>query len=303
VGGATELQGPGARRAPALALTSRVKGMLDFGAVRAIARQELTVNVRGRWTLVFAFVFGALALAISYFGLVTAGSVEFQGFARTSVSLLNLVLYVVPLVALVTGTLSFTSGKTAGELLFSQPVSRAEILAGKILGLFASLATATLFGFGLAGLVIASRAGAEDLARYTIFVALALLLALVFLNLSALVAALCRRQSKAFVVALFLWFFFVLFYDLAAVGVAFLLKERAANTFIFASLFGNPVGIVRVAGLIALDGTEVFGAAGAALMKFLGGGTASVLALAAAASFWTLAPFILALWALRRQDI
>ena len=104
-GGTAELQRTETRRVSAFAPAARVKSMMDFGAVRAIARQELTVNVRGRWTLVFAFVFGALSLSISYFGLVTAGSVEVQGFARTSVSLLNLVLYVVPLVALVTGTL------------------------------------------------------------------------------------------------------------------------------------------------------------------------------------------------------
>src|SRR5215468_9699057 len=111
-------------------------GEMDFYAVRTIARQELVINIRNRWTGIFAVAFGALVLAISYFGMVTVGTTGFQGFARTSASLLNLVLYVVPLVSLIMGTMSFTSEKASSELLFSQPVTRAEILLGKLAGLF-----------------------------------------------------------------------------------------------------------------------------------------------------------------------
>lgn len=276
---------------------------MDFNAVTTIARQELIINVRNKWTMIFAAAFGVLVLAISYFGLITAGTMGFQGFARTSASLLNLVLYVVPLVALVMGTMSFTSEKTSSELLFSQPVTRTEILLGKLAGLFASIFTATLIGFGLAGLVIAARAGGEGVFRYPAFVGLSLLLALIFLSLSALVSALCHRKAKAFGVVLFLWFFFVLFYDLLVIGGTFVLKERAANTFIFSSLFGNPVDMVRVASLIVLNGKEIFGVAGAALLRFLGGEVTSVLLLIAALIVWMVAPFALAQRLLKRQDI
>jgi hypothetical protein len=51
------------------------------------------------------------------------------------------------------------------------------------------------------------------------------------------------------------------------------------------------------------EGRELPGASGAALVRFLGGGAAGVIALLAAAVFWTVAPFLLALWALWRQDI
>lgn len=276
---------------------------MDFRAVITIARQELVINVRNKWTIVFAAAFGALVLAISYFGLVTTGTIGVQGFARTSASLLNLVLYVVPLVALIMGTMSFTSEKSASELLFSQPVTRTEILLGKLSGLFASICTASLIGFGLAGLVIAIRAGSDGLSRYPSLVGLSLLLALIFLSLSALVSALCHRKAKAFGVALFLWFFFVLFYDLLVIGGTFVLKERAANNFIFLSLFLNPVDMVRVASLIALNGKEIFGVAGAALVRFLGGEVASVLLLITALSAWVVIPFALAQRILKRQDI
>src|SRR5581483_4695777 len=214
---------------------------MDTNAIRTIGRQELMINVRNRWTLVFAAVFGVLVLSISYFGMITGGSLGFQGFARTSASL----LYMVPLVALVMGTLSFTSETSAGELLFAQPVTRGEILIGKFLGVFASIFTATVIGFGLAGVIIAAKAGPEGSLRYPTLVAYSLLLALIFLSLSALISAICRRKTKALGVALFAWFFFVLFYDLLVIGGTFLFKERTANSLIFGSLFGNPVDMVR----------------------------------------------------------
>lgn len=276
---------------------------MDLNAIATIAQQELIISMRNKWTMVFALAFGALVLAISYFGLVTAGEVGFQGFVRTSASLLNLVLYVVPLLALSMGTLTFTSEKTSGELLYSQPVTRTEILLGQVAGLFLSIFTATLIGFGLAGIVIATNAGTGGVLRYPVFVGLTLWLALIFLSVAALISTLCRRQAKAFGVALFAWLFFVVFYDLLVIGGTFLLREWTANRFIFISLFGNPVDMVRVVSLIALDGKEIFGAAGAALVRFLGGETASAVLLLVGLGVWVVVPLLVSQRLLRRQDI
>ena len=77
---------------------------MNLAPIFTIAGQETRISMRNRWTLLFAGVFGLLALAISYFGLVTEGYAGFQGFARTTASLLSLVLYLVPLVALTMAT-------------------------------------------------------------------------------------------------------------------------------------------------------------------------------------------------------
>jgi len=276
---------------------------MDFGTIRIIAGHDLTINMRNRWIVLFTAMFGILALAISYFGLLTEAVVGFQGFTRTSASLLNLVLYLVPIVSLAMSTLSCTGGREAGEILFSQPVSRTEILVGKLLGLLLSVAGSTLLGFGLAGLLIASQVGMEGLSRYLAFVGYALLLECSFLALGATVGVLGRTRARSFGYSLFVWFFFVLFYDLLAMGITFLLRERAANTFIFLSLFGNPVDLARVGSLIALGDPSIFGYAGAALVKFLGGRGQSALLLAGGLVLWIAVPLGFAARILRRQDI
>lgn len=276
---------------------------MELRTISTIAGQELRVNSRNKWTLGFAMVFAALALAISYFGMVTAGEVGFQGFTRTSASLLNLVLYLVPMVALTMSAVSFTGERGASELLFSQPVTRAQILTGKICGLFAAVAAATCFGFGVAGCVIAANAGAEGAMAFLVFAGFALLLALIFLVIGALVATSCGSKAQAFGYALFVWFFFVLLYDLLVIGVTFVLKEHTANRFIFISLFGNPVDMARIGSLMALGDPSIFGAAGAALVKFLGGQTRAVLMLLAGLGLWVAVPILSAVSVLNRQNL
>jgi len=277
--------------------------IMNCKTIGDIARHELMINIRNKWTLIFAIVFAVLVVGISYFGIVAEGFSGMENFTRTSASMLNLVLYLVPLVSLTMGTLSFTGDKAIVELLFAQPVSRTEVLLGKLAGLFASLSLSMMLGFLAAGSVILSFNGSDGLLAYASFVFLSLVLGLVFLCLSAAVAVANRRMSRAFGVSLFLWFFFVLFYDLIALGTTVLLSGQSANYFLFASLFGNPVDMVRVATLILLDNVTIFGAAGAALVRFLGGTTISILFLFAALFCWAAFPILGARWLLQNQDI
>ena len=276
---------------------------MELRTIYDIARQELVINIRNKWTIIFAVVFGVLVVGISYFGIMAEGFSGMQSFERTSASMLNLVLYIVPLVALIMGTLSFTGDKGSTELLYSQPVARNEVLLGKLMGVFSSIALSTLIGFVLAGGIIVAANGTEGLASYTFFVLLALALSLAFLSISVLVATAAKRKSKAFGIALFLWFFFVLFYDLLALGGTLLLEGPSANLFLFLSLFGNPVDMVRVASLIILDNVTIFGAAGAALLRFLGGESTSVILLISALFVWVTVPLVVSHRLMRRQDI
>lgn len=262
---------------------------MDIGNIAVIARQEMRITLRTKWVQIFALVFGVLTVAISYFGMVTSIVVSFEGFTRTTASLLNLVLYLVPMLALVAATSSFSADKGAAEFLFSQPVSRTEVLLGKILGLFASLAIAVIFGFGVSGFIVAAQSGTEGITRYMGFIAFTLLLLLTFLCLGALASIISDGRARALGIALAMWFAFVLFYDLVVMGLACLLSPHMSRTFILLSLFGNPVDLARVSGLLILGGATIFGAAGAALVKTLGSTTMAVLSLSLAGLLWSVA--------------
>lgn len=268
-----------------------------------IAGQEFRITLRSKWVQIFAIVFASLTVAISYFGMVTSIVVDFEGFTRTTASLLNLVLYLVPMVALAAAISSFGMDRGAAELLFSQPVSRSEVLLGKLLGLFVSLMVAVLFGFGVSGLIIAVRSGTDGILRYLGFVLLTLFLLSTFLCLGALASIITDGRVRALGVALGIWFFFVLFYDLLTMGVASLVSPHAGNQIIFFSLFGNPVDLARVGGLLILGGPTIFGAAGALLMRTFGNAAVSILLLSFSTLVWSGLVFLTSQWALARREI
>ncbi len=270
--------------------------------ITLIAAEEFRINARNRWIIAFGWVFALLTLAISYFGMVTAAQVGFQGFTRTTASLVNLVLYLVPMVALIMAVLSF-SAEGGSELLLAQPVTRTQVLLGKLAGVYAALAVALLFGFGASGLVIALQAGSEGIGRYLFFVGHTLLLALVFAVLGSLVSVAASNRARAIGAALAVWFFFVIFYDLLIIGAGFLFREHIANLIIFLSLFGNPVDLARVASLISLGGAAIFGAAGAALIKFLGGAATSMVVLVLGMLAWAVLSLLAASSILRHRDL
>jgi Cu-processing system permease protein len=182
-------------------------------------------------------------------------------------------------------------------------VTRTEVLLGKVLGLFASLTLAIVFGFGVSGLVVAAQAGSEGIARYLEFVAVTLILLLSFLCLGALASVTSRSRVKALGIALALWFLFVLFYDLIVMGIVGLVNPHSARTVVLLGLFGNPVDLARVAGLLILGGATIFGAAGAALVRTFGSTALAASILSLVGLFWSGTVLAIASRALARREI
>jgi len=276
--------------------------------VRALlicARQELVLAIRSRWTQIFAAAFAALSLAVAVSGYVLSGGSGIQDFARTAASLVQIVILLVPLTALMLGALTLASDRGNAELLFSQPVSRGTILAGRVLGLFEALVSAQALGFGAAGLVIYSQAGQEGVSGYLAVAAASIVLTAICLGVAALIAAgnIGRRRSRALALALVVWLALVFLIDLAALGGASLLRSGAASRVLIVTAIANPVDAVRTAALLAIEGTAAFGSASLALLRFAGGPVRAALLLGGSLALWLVLPLLLAARRLSRADI
>lgn len=275
------------------------------GAFLLCARQELLLAVRSRWTQVFAAVFAALSLAVALSGYVLSGGHGVQDFSRTTASLVQLVLLLVPLAALLMGVLTLIPERGAAELLFSQPVSRRTILLGRITGLLAALTAAQLIGFGAAGLVIYSNAGEAGLAGFVLLTVGSLVLTSIFLGLAALVSvgSAGRRRTRALALGLVVWFVTAILVDLAALGVASLLRSGPASRVLIVSVLANPSGALRTGAYLALEGTAAFGAGSLALLRFARGPVGAAVLIVLSLLLWAVLPPLLAARRLGRADI
>lgn len=277
---------------------------MKLANVLILAQKELLESTRSRWLTTFILVFGLLALLISFFGLSGLGVGGYQGFNRVTASLLNLVLYLLPLIALVMGATTIAGEKESGSLhvLLTQPVDKGEIVVGKFLGLALALVTAILTGFGSAGVVIAWKTGVININDYVIFVLLSLVLAMVFLSVALFISVVSTRRSQALGLAIFTWFIMILVYDFLAIGVAALQQVTIVVPLLLALLLLNPADMVRVLVILQLGGEATFGPTLAALTRVVSHASGEVLLLATLI-LWIVIPLGLAVLLFsRKQD-
>lgn len=269
--------------------------------IAVVAREEFRVALEGRWLFGFAVLLTALVLGLSFFGMAQAREVGFQGFARVTLSLMNLVLFVVPLAGLLLGVTSMTGSSGTLPLLLAQPVSRGEVLAGKLAGLGSALTILQLVGFCGGGLVVAMNAGADQAGAFAVLAGLSIALGWLTLSTSLLISVTWPDRLRATSTALLLWLLLVVAYDLAVLGATTLLSGLPLQSVLFPALLVNPVDLARVLTTLAVGSGALFGPTSAVLMKLFGSTTGIALGLGVLA-VETVLPALLAVCVFRRRD-
>ena len=269
--------------------------------IGVIAREEYRRALESRWLFGFTALLAALVLGLSYFGLAQSREVGFQGFARVTLSLMNLVLFIVPLTGLVLGVTSMAGGE-ALPLLLAQPVARGEVLLGKYLGLVAALTAAQAVGFGAGGVIVALQAGADQLPGFLALTGLSVALGALTLSAALLIAVVWPDRLQAMSAALLLWLLMVVAYDLVVLGMTVLFAGVSLQAVLFPTLLLNPVDLARVLTTLAVGSGALFGPTSAVIMKLFGSAGGLALGLAVLA-FESLVPLLIAERVFRRRDI
>jgi Cu-processing system permease protein len=272
-----------------------------FRRIAVVAREEYRRALETRWLFAFAALFAAFVLGLSFFGLAQSREVGFQGFARVTLSLLNLVLFMVPLVGLTLGVTSITGSGETLPLLLAQPVTRGEVLSGKFIGLAAALGVAQALGFGGGGVVVALNAGADQVPGFLALTGLSLLLGWLNLAAALFLATLWADRLKAMSAALLLWLLMVVAYDLVVLGATAVLRGLPLQAVLFPAMIVNPVDLVRVLTTLAVGSGALFGPTSAVLMRLFGS-TGGVAVGLSALLLETALPLLLAGYLFRRRD-
>jgi Cu-processing system permease protein len=229
---------------------------IELRQVGVIAGKEFRDRIRNRWVLAVMLVFTAFALVIAYFGAAQQGAVGFRSIEVTIASLVSLVIYLLPLIALILGFDAIVGERERGslDLLLSMPLTRFELLLGKFLGLSAALTCSTVAGFGLVGLLLADKLPAQAWFHYGGFILSSVLLGMAFLSLAVAVSVFASDRTRASGTAIALWFFFVLVYDLLLLGGLVVTGGGgvAADAFPFLLLL-NPADVFRILNIFGLD--------------------------------------------------
>ncbi len=242
---------------------SKVAHLSFIRSIMLIARREFRDALSSKWFLLYTIAFTTLAIGVSFMSLAGSGEHGFAGFGKTAAGLLNLIMLVVPLMALTAGAGTIAGERERGTLLYllAQPLSRTELLLGKYVGLAIALTCSLCIGFGLSAGLLAWRAGGVGAGSFLMLVVFASVLALSMLSLGVLISVQSRRAGVATGISLFVWLGLVFLSDLGLMAGTVLFKLRVQEVFALAII--NPLQAFKMNVIINLNASlDVLGPVG-----------------------------------------
>jgi Cu-processing system permease protein len=219
-----------------------------------------------------------------------------ENSSRATLSLLNIVLIVLPLVSLMFTTIHYYNSYEFIELMLSQPLSRTRIFLSEFLSVALSLLGAFWIGIGIPVLLFSADAGGLSL----LFTGSAL--TLVFTSIAFLAAVKSKDKARGIGVALLLWFYFALIYDGIVLLILFAFSEYPMEKFTLLLSALNPIDLGRIFIMLQLDVSALMGYTGALYKDFFGSST-GLLFTGIVMALWMVVPLWLALRSFRKKDM
>ena len=236
-----------------------------------IVQKEIRDSLKNKWFVIYTLSLTVLAVLLVYMGYSRGSLIGYRGYGKTAASLINLILLFIPLIAIVTGSISISGereNKTLSYLL-SHPVSKTEVIFGKYLGTLISIMFAVFLSFGLAGFLIYINGTEESSINYILTSLLSVLLAASLLSVGFLISTFNSRVSKSISIGILVWFFFLIVGDLGIIGAGKALDLGIREVFYLAII--NPLEAYKIVSILTLTPRfEILGPAGIYALNNLG---------------------------------
>lgn len=246
--------------------------------------------LRSKWSIVYTLFYLVSASALLYFSNSPTNAVA---------SLMNIVLFITPLVSLLLGVIYFYQNRDFAELLLAQPIKRSQYFYGNYFGLTTSLVVNLLIGFGLPAVFFAD--GVELFQELLVLMLAGIMLTLIFSALALLITLFNENRIKGFGFAILVWLFFAVIYDGIFLIALLWFSDYPLENFALAATIFNPMDLSRVMILLKLDLSALLGFTGAAFRQFFGS-TVGFMAAFLSGLLWVVLPLFLLIKKGNRKD-
>ena len=275
---------------------------MNVGVVATLTQRELLDALRNKWFLVYSGAFVVLCFGLALMIVDSAGYSGISGFGRTAAGLINLVLFLAPLMGLTLGAQALSSEREQGTLayLLAQPVSFLELFVSKFIGLATAIAGAIIIGFSLSSLAIAYWSGSGGVEVFLKLLPLTLLLAWTTLAIGLVVSAQSDRTVTALGISVVVWLCLVLIGNLGLMGTSVVVGMSATTLLAFTLV--NPLEAFRIAAIYEIRGSlEMLGPSGLVARDRLGDSVTLVLVLVMIA--WLIVGLTVAYLLAKRKEL
>lgn len=233
-----------------------------------------------------------------FFLVTTIGLVQLSGdSSRTLVSMMNIVIVLVPLIATLLGVMYYYNSRDFIELLLAQPLKRSNVFLGQYFGLTLSLCLSFTVGI-LVGLLIT---GTQITTGFIMLLVSGVFLTAIFAGISFFVSINFDNRIKGFGLAILIWLFFSVIYDGMFLLSLVIFKDYPLETYSLSATLFNPIDLSRILVILDLDISALMGYSGAVFAKFYGAKTGILVSLLTLL-VWSVGPVVLFVRSANRKD-
>ena len=216
--------------------------------------------MRSRWVFIYAAFYMLFTVSLLWLS---------PDLSKVIISLMNLILVLVPLVATMFSVMYYYNSREFVELLLAQPIERSNIFLGQYFGIAGSLALSLLIGLGIPFIVYGIFQSTE-IFNFLILLIVGIFLSFIFSAIAFLIALKNENKIKGFGFAILVWLFFAIVYDGLFLLLLVYFNDYPLENFALVVSMLNPIDLSRILILLKLDISALMGYTGAVFQKFLG---------------------------------
>lgn len=225
-----------------------------------ILKREIKLGFRNSWTYSFLILFTIFTGAIL---LLHTSVASVEGYTDMTGTIMNMTLYLLPLITLLLGSFSITAEKEDGHwgLLATYPLSSRSFLFGKWFGLAIVLITIILFSFGLSGTVMSLFGKTMQTERFVYLIIFSILLSLAYLSIAFLIGSFSKNRWQALIWAISIWFVTIVIWPLIMIStLSYLPSYKMIQPTLQILTIANPAEFIRIITMMRLGAGSAFGA-------------------------------------------
>lgn len=224
--------------------------------------------------VIFELIRNRIVWAYTIFLLISTLALFYlgQNSSKSVISVMNIILFIIPLVCIIFGTIHFYNSREFIEFLLTQPVNRKSVYWSEYFGIAVVFSLAFLCGVGVPVFIF----NFSMISMYLILTGI--ILTFIFISLAFLSSVINNDKVKGIGLSIIIWLYFALIFDGLILSVFYVFRDYPLEKVIVFLTSLNPVDLSRIMVILQTDISAMLGFSGATVYNYLGSFTGKIFA-------------------------
>lgn len=251
---------------------------------------EINNTLRSRWLIIYSLFFLVLGFLLFNFEDETG---------KAALSLMNIVLFVIPLVSIIFGTVYVYNSIDYIQMVLCQPINRKTLFFGLYLGNSIPLASGFLGGTMLG--IILNGINFNGLSSIIVLCLSGVILTFIFTALAIWIALSFTDKARGLGTSIVIWILLAIIYDGIVLFLVYFLRDYPIENLVIVLSLLNPIDLGRIFFILDFNISALMGYTGALFQKFFGSGNGTIITIATLFG-WIIIPVLLGLRSFIKKD-